>query len=242
MGIKVTERVFAPTGQIFAMGKLVGGAIAKTDGLLGGLEIHEGGRDQILGKSAKNAKIGFIAAAAMFVPGIVGALFFSAAPSSASDADSCSAGITDVTAPTCNDRLYTDDGKATPWKVTKAGTYEIKVTPPVGAKISLNPATTVKDQSGAVVFSGEDDVSHSMVPGSYTITVRDQTKGRAATMSSGFGFTVKVTSTPDATPPAASAAPSATPPAVVANDTHAHAASEHAAPGAPKAKEGKKKH
>jgi len=214
VGVKITERIFAPTGKIFAMGKLSSGALTKTDGLLGGLELHAGGRDEILGKSAKNAKAGFIASGAMFVPGLLATLLFHAAPSAPDH--SCQAGITDATTEACADRLYSDDGKSFEWKVTKAGTYAVDVTPPKDAKISLDPEVTVKDAMGAVVFSGSPEIRHALVPGAYTINVHDETKGRAATMSGGFGFTLKVTQTAAAPTPAPSATPSALPSAAAA--------------------------
>jgi hypothetical protein len=220
LGIQVVEEIFAPTGKIFAMGKLAGGALTKTDGMLGGLELHPGGRDEILGKSAKHAKVGFIAGAVMFAPGLLSVLLFKAAPPEPDH--SCQAGITDTTVEACSDRLYDDDGKAFSWKVTKAGTYAVDVTTPPEAAIALDPEVTVKDATGAVVFSGAPQGGHALVPGSYTINVHDGTKGRAQTMTGGFGFTLKVTQAegapPAAAPPAdsASAAP-ATAPVVALN-------------------------
>jgi len=244
-GIKITEQIFAPTGQLFTMGKLAGGTLTKTDGLLGGLEIHAGTRDAILGKSAKHAKIGLIAAAGMFVPGMLFTLLFHAAPSAPDN--SCQAGITDVTAQACNDRLYNDDGKTYSWKVTKPGVFSVDVTPPAGAKISIDPAVTVKDGTGAVVFSGGADAKHQLPVGTYSINVKDENKGRAATMSEGFGFSLKISETA-APPAAASASPasaaSAAPtpsaaPSVAANTKPAE--HEHA-PAKPPAKPEHKKH
>jgi hypothetical protein len=232
-GIKVTEQIFAPTGQLFAIGKLADGTLTKTDGLLGGLEILAGTRDAILGKTAKHAKMGLIAAAAMFVPGMLFTLLFHAAPS-APDHSCQASGITDVTVEACDDRLYNDEGKTYSWKVTKPGTFAVDVTPPVGAKITIDPEVTVKDGAGTVVFSGGKGVKHQLAVGTYTLNVKDENKGRAATMSEGFGFTLKITETAGAAPPAASAppaapTPSAAPVPVAANTKPAEHAPDHAA-------------
>ena len=244
-GVKVTEQIFAPTGQLFAMGKLANGTLTKRDGLLGGLEIHAGTRDAILGKSAKHAKVGLIAAAAMFVPGLLFTLLFHAAPSGPDH--SCQAGITDVTTEACNDRLNNDEGKTYSWKVTKPGTFAVDVKPPAEAKISLDPEVTVKDATGAVVFAGSSNLHHQLAAGTYSLNVKDENKGRAGTMSEGFGFSLKITESAAApaasAPPAASAAPSAPPPAVAANTKQAEHAPEHAPEHAkPAAKPEHKKH
>ncbi len=255
LGIKVTEKIFNPQGKIFAMGRLAGGTLTKTDGLLGGLELHAGGRDEILGKSAKHAKIGFIAGGAMFAPGLLFTLLFHAAP--AAPDHSCQAGIANVTVEACTDRLYSDEGKSFDWKVTKPGTFTIDVKPPSDAKISLNPEVTVKDTTGKTVVSGIPELSHPLPAGAYTINVHDMTKGRAATMTGGFGFTLKVTESVAATPPAAappaaaqaasSPASATTEPQAVANvraaETHEHTpAAAKASPAAEKPAHTGKKH
>jgi hypothetical protein len=231
LGIQIVEEIFAPTGKIFAMGKLAGGALTKTDGLLGGLELHTGGRDEILGKSAKNAKVGFIASAVMFAPGLLSVLLFKAPPPEPDH--SCQAGITDTTVEVCSDRLYDDDGKSFAWTVTKAGTFAVAATPPPEAAIALDAEITVKDSTGTVVFNGPSEVSHALVPGSYTINVHDETKGRAGTMTGGFGFTLKVTQTADATPPAAAPPPADS--AAAAAPVAINAGAAHGKRPAPKA-------
>jgi hypothetical protein len=234
IGIQITESIFAPTGQLFVIGKLANGALTKTDGLLGSVEIHAGTRDAILGKSAKHARVGLLSAASMFVPGLLFTLLFKAAPSAPDH--SCQHGISDVTVEACADRIYNDEGKTFSWKVTRPGTFAVDVAPPPGAKIAIDPEVTVKDGAGTVIFSGRPELRHPLAVGTYSINVKDEAKGRAATMSDGFGFTLKIT---EAAAAPASVAPqpvalggSGQPAPIAANTKAVEHEHEHAAPKA----------
>ena len=181
-----------------------------TDGLLGSLELYEGGREQLLGRSARNAKFGFIAAAAMFVPGLLGTLLFKASPAAASASSSCESGITDTTSADCSDRVYDDQGKTYAWKITKAGVYDVHVTPPA-VTLPIDPEITIKDGTGKVVTTGPGDVRQAFAPGSYSVNVRDDSKGRAASMKGGLGFALKISGTPSEEPAAPAAVASSDP-------------------------------
>jgi hypothetical protein len=128
--------------NIFVMGKLAGGQITKTDGMMGKLMMSTRGREGLVGATNRNALIGFIVGGLLSVGGVPVAIFGDAPKDT-----SCKKEFTDELKEPCNTALKTDKDTYT-WTVTKAGVYELEVKQPSDAKLKAIPSIEVQDKGG----------------------------------------------------------------------------------------------
>lgn len=193
-GVRAVEKIVPAEGNMYVLGKLSNGVIAKSDGLLGKLQMHSEGRDHLLGQTKRNARIGLAAGAALLVGGTAAAAFGD------KPADTSCQALLDATPDKveCSDRLYNDDGNTFTWKVSKPGTYALSLAqPPV--KNPIFGRITVTDASGKTVAkavgAGKGAATLVAAPfaaGEYKINVRDDVDGYVKTVKGGFGYSLNV--------------------------------------------------
>lgn len=242
--VKVVEKIVPVQGRMFINGQLTNQMISKPKGMLGSLHGSRKGRAALLGATKRNSKIGLIAAAACFVPGLAMAIFADPpAPRVAGD-DACN--ILDESKPDqpCTGKIRDDDGVDVKLTVTKPGTFEVHGGPPAGKKIPVMASLTVKSEDGkALLTNATEDGTVDLAPGKYTINIKDSVPGDAAHFKGGFSFELAVKRTAvaaevavtaasaSAAPhPAASAAPDkAGKPTATVKDAHPKSAAENAA-------------
>jgi len=209
LSVKVIEKIVPPQGGMFVMGQLANQMITKPNGMLGKLRASRKGRTALLGATKRNATIGLVAGAVMFVPGM-GLSIFASPPAPSTSAQACN--IVDESKPNdpCRGKIYNDDGSDVPLTVSKAGTFAITAGPPKGKKIPVIAAVSIKDAAGKLVV--EDEHEHAEValqPGTYTINVKDSIAGDAAHFKGGFSYELLVKRTSVVEAPVASAATTA---------------------------------
>jgi hypothetical protein len=220
-GVECIEKLVAPTGNLFVMGKLVAGTITKEDGMLGKLLASTKGRDALVGSTKTKAMAGFIGAGVSMLIGLPVSIF---ADPPAPGVNYCN--IVDQTEAghKCTGKIYNDSGETVSFKVTKAGTYKIHAQAPSTVKIPLSPVLNVTDATGKNFVKDEhEEAEVALQPGDYKINITDAYKGDPAHFKGGFSFEldVKQTAVTDALtsasaegsaePPAASASASAKP-------------------------------
>ncbi len=192
-GVECIEKLVAPTGNLFVMGKLAGGTITKEDGMLGKLLASNKGRDKLVGSTKTKAIAGFVGAGVSMLIGIPVAIF---ADPPAPGVNYCA--ITDQTEAghKCTGKIYNDNGETVNLKVTKAGTYHIHAQAPSTVKIPLSPVLNVTDTSGKSFAKDEhDDAEVHLEPGDYKINISDAYKGDPAHFKGGFSFELDVKQT-----------------------------------------------
>ncbi|MCC6558776.1 MAG: hypothetical protein IT372_38075 [Polyangiaceae bacterium] len=207
-GVKAVEKIVPAAGNLFVMGKLVGGTVTKTDGMLGKLIASTKGREKLIGATKRNAMLGFIGGAVLMLPGGYFSIF------GEPPVDNC-ANMTDQPAEMCTGHITNDSGETYDWTVTKPGTYTVAVLQP-NVKIPIIPVLTITDASGTKVLAADQDagdevdkITTSFKEGKYTINVRDSVKGDAAKFQGGFSFSLSIKLDSAAAAPAASGAPAA---------------------------------
>jgi len=192
-GVECIEKLVAPTGNLFVMGKLAGGNITKEDGMLGKLLASTKGRDKLVGSTKTKALAGFIGAGVSMLIGLPVAIF---ADPPAPGVNYCN--ITDQTEPghKCTGKIYNDNGETVSFKVTKAGTYHIHAQAPSTVKIPLQPVINVTNSTGKSFAKDEhSDAEVELEPGDYKINITDAYKGDAKHFQGGFSFELEVKQT-----------------------------------------------
>ena len=203
LGVKAVEKIIPAQGNLFVMGKLVGGVITKTDGVLGKLLASSKGRDKLVGTTKRNAIIGFVAGGLSLAGGIPMTVLGDPPK------DAC-ANMKDATAENCTGHITNDSGNTYDWTVSKDGNYDVEVLQP-SVKIPIIPVLTLRNEAGSnVVEPGESGVKGFFKAGKYKINVRDKALGDAAKFKGGFSFALKITGGPA---PAPADTGSAAPPA-----------------------------
>lgn len=203
-GLTAIERIIAPDGNLFVLGKLANGAITKPDGMLAKLKASRKGRDALLGSAKKLKMAGFIAAGVLFVPG---ALMAALGEPMKAGPNACD--ITDQTLASkpCTGKITGDSGTDVPLTITQKGTYEIRAHAPTGKKIPLMPVITVKDATGKQIEEHDGEkLEIELDTGKYTLNVRDSVDGAAKAFKGGFSFELEVEKTASATATTASSA------------------------------------
>ena len=209
-GVECIEKIVAPQGNLFVMGKFNAGSITKEDGMLGKLLASTKGRDKLVGATKRNSIIGFVGAGVSMLIGLPVSIF---ADPPAPGVNYCQ--ITDQTevGKKCTGKIYNDSGETVTLKVTKAGTYHIHAQAPSHIKIPLAPVLNVTDTAGKVFAKDEHtDAEVELEPGDYKINITDAFKGDPSHFKGGFSFELDVKQTKVAeAAPSASAADSAEP-------------------------------
>jgi hypothetical protein len=234
--VKIVERIVPADGRMFVLGRLDEQRnISKSAGLTGNLIASRKGRTDLLGKTKRNATIGFVAGALFMLPG--GALAAFGQPTDADGLSLKGCQILDESAPgaPCTGKIYGDYGSDVTFTVTKAATFEITGAPPAGKKLPLIPKLDVKDAAGKVVTKDANAVAKvDLQPGVYTVNIRDSIPGAAKNFKGGFSYELSVKRlAPPVAPPAA---PTVLPVSAAADP----ATTEAPAKGKGKGKKGKK--
>ncbi len=181
--LRATERIIHAQGRLFALGKVQGGYITKTDGMMGKLILSTRGREGLLGTTKRNQIIAvFVVAGLAFVSGVPLAIFGSAPVS-----DECpSAGLKDLQLKACRGHISDDSGLTLKWTVSKEGDYAVNVTQP-SVKYPIWPRMTLSSATGDRIAQvkgrgkGENaDLKQHLKAGTYSINVRDDVDGYAA--------------------------------------------------------------
>jgi E3 Ubiquitin ligase len=209
---RAIEHIIPASGLLFVMGKMAGGQITKTDGMLGKLVASTKGRQGLLGATKRNMILGIVAAVLCLGAGVPLSILGDAPKS-----DACPSDISDALPAPCKGHIDSDEGTTWTWHVTKPGTYDLYVQQP-NVKLPIWPKMTVTSASGDVVGTdtgvgkGADaHVSATFGSGTYKINVHDMQPGYAPQFKKGGGlsFTVNIKA---GTAPAASASASAAAP------------------------------
>lgn len=211
-GVKAIEKIVPPGGNLFVMGQLDNGQIIKPKGMLGTLRASRKGRDHMIGAAKRNKTIGLVAAGVMMLPGVGLSIFADPpAPVAAGD-NACNILDESKAGQACTGKITSDDGSDVKLTVTQAGTFVIHGSAPKGKKIPLIAEISVKDAAGKMFATNEhEEAEVDLVPGDYTITVKDGVKGASAKFKGGFSFelTVKRTALKDGPGAVASGGPAA---------------------------------
>jgi hypothetical protein len=192
--VEVTEMILPPEGKLFVMGKLAGGVITKTDGMMGKLTLSTKGKEGHVAQVRKHGILALVAGIPMLGGGgYMAATMEPPAPSVCETMkDAMKKG--DV----CSDRVTNDDGEKKSWKVTKPGGYKLSV---VGTGKSKNmrlwPHVTVSKGSKDVADESSDQetlIDACFDKGTYDIQIRDVQKGHVGgTIKGGAGFKLEIT-------------------------------------------------
>jgi hypothetical protein len=187
-GVRVTERLLEPHGQIFVVGKHNGQSITAPNGAL---RVSRKSRDALVGGKKKFGIVGLVAAAILAVLGFPLAIF--SGPMALGIDDSCSAVFekNGVPVSACKGNVSSVAGNTFTWNVDKAGSYIVTVTPPAGVKFPIRPTLSLLGPAGEKLdFEGSGPFSTRLKPGAYTITVRDidLVAGRAKSFKGGFSY------------------------------------------------------
>jgi hypothetical protein len=217
--LRATERIIPAQGKLFALGKLDGGRIGKTDGMLGKLILSTKGRDGLIGATKRNTIIGFVVAGIGLVAGIPLSVL-----GSPPHTDECpSAGFADTNAAGCKGHIVDDDGLTLTWTVSKEGDYVVNVTQPnvkypIWPRLTLTSAGKRLGQAKGLGKGENAQLPVHLAAGTYSINVRDDVDGYAAPFKQGGGlsFWIDIQSAAPGTAPAVASAasiPSASAPA-----------------------------
>ncbi|MFI5298538.1 MAG: GIDE domain-containing protein [Polyangiales bacterium] len=192
--VEVIETILPPEGKLFVMGKLAGGQITKADGMLGKLTLSTKGKEGHIAHVKKHGIIGAVAGVVMLGGGIPIAAF--ADPPAPSVCETMKDAM--KKGDKCTDRVTNDEGEKKTWKVTKPGGYKLSV---VGtgknSSMRLWPKVTVSKGDKDVaeeLSSGETVIDQCFDKGTYSIQIRDTTKGHVGgTIKGGAGFALEIT-------------------------------------------------
>jgi hypothetical protein len=191
---RATEKIIPAQGNLFVMGKLAGGQITKTDGMMGKLMLSTKGRDGLVGSVKTLSLILLIVGGLMGVGGIPIAIFGDKPKDVA-----CSKSITDDQASAegkagdpCKSALKTDLDEYT-WKVTKPGVWEVKVAQPADATVKALPRVYIIDSEGTDVGSYSDEGKASIgkvaaSKGTYKIKIDANGAFDPAKLEGGFRY------------------------------------------------------
>jgi hypothetical protein len=208
---RATEHILPAAGRLFAMGKVVGGQITKTDGMLGKLILSTKGRAGLVGSTKTIAIVAFVVGGLSIAGGIPLSILGEAPKS-----DLCPDELHDALAQTCKGKIDSDQGFTWTWVVSKPGTYEVSVKQPdvkhpIWAEVTLSDSGGKQLEKVAGVGKGADArIAINLAAGSYKINVHDTVKGYAEQFKKGGGlsFWVDIKSSTQA---GASGAPVAAP-------------------------------
>lgn len=206
--IKVIEKIVPADGRMFVLGRLDEQRnITKSAGITGDLIASRKGRSDLIGKTKRNATIGFVAGALFMLPG--GALAAFGEPVDLSSAlKGCEIKDESAGGVPCTGKIYGDYGSDVTFTVSKTATFQISGAAPAGKKIPLIPKLDVKDAAGkAVVKDAMSTAKVDLQPGTYTINIRDSIPGSAKDFKGGFSYEVSVKRLTIAATPVAPAPP-----------------------------------
>ena len=191
---RATERIVPAQGNLFVLGKLAGGQVTKTDGMMGKLTLSTKGRDGLVGSVKTMSMILLIVGALVTVGGVPVAIFGDKPKDVA-----CQKAITDDQASVegkpgdpCKGALKTDTEEYT-WKVTKPGVWEVKVSQPSDATVKANPRIFILDSEKVDVGSYSDEGKASIAKvsafkGTYKIRIDANGAFDPAKMEGGFRY------------------------------------------------------
>jgi hypothetical protein len=168
---RATERIIPAQGNLFVMGKLAGGQITKTDGMMGKLMLSTKGRDGLVGSVKTLSLILLIVGGLLGVGGIPVAIFGDPPKDTA-----CKPPFTDELKEECTGAMKTAKEEFK-WKVTKPGKYEITFKQPKDATVSSWPTIVVETEDGFPVNNpfnlgiSDQTVKVSVEKGTYTIRI-----------------------------------------------------------------------
>ncbi len=205
--IKVTEKIVPAEGNVFALGKLANGVIARPDGMLGKLVLSTKGREKLLGGTKRNVMIAAVAAGVCFVAGTPISIFADA-PDLRTACDDMK---DDLAGGTCNSRFYNKDGANHAWKVTKAGTYTLSIKGTGSSKMMrLWPDVKVIGAGGVELNKhGDEDgvaLTAKLSPGDYKIAINDFDPSHLERIKGGAGYDLTIKNAETANAPAGTTA------------------------------------
>jgi hypothetical protein len=186
---RVTEHIIPAQGKMFVLGKLAGGQITKTDGMMGKIMLSGKGREGLLGATNRNKIIAFVLAGVGLVAGVPLSIF-----GSPPETDECSSDLKDTFVKACRGHIKDDDGKTFTWTVAKDGDYILSVTQP-NVKYPIWPRVTLSDSAGkklgqikATGYGQTAKFVRHFAAGSYKFNIRDDVDGYAAPFAQGGGL------------------------------------------------------
>jgi hypothetical protein len=180
LGIRCTEKIVPAQGTVFVLGKLVQGAIATSDGMLGKLKLSLLGRDKLVGRTKLWATLAFVWAGSCAVPGLPMAIFADWSPDAPPSADTSCAGLLKTGnefQDKCTSKVMNNDGETFTWNVTKPAIYAIHAEAPSHIKLKIIAGVTVKRADGTLVEDNNDASStfeSELAAGAYTVTIKDE--------------------------------------------------------------------
>lgn len=196
IGIKCTERLLTPDGQLFVMGKLQGSAITTSDGMLGKLMLSRKGREALVGSAQKWSKVGLIAAAITALPGLVIAIFGDHTRSAP-----VASRLTNETTAPYSARIYSKSGTSVAWDVTNAGKYEVTVHGTgKSATYKLWPEVALTSAGQELAHRESTDLTKLVAcvgPGAYSFDIKDSSSFEA---SGGQGFELVIKKVAESVP------------------------------------------
>ena len=186
---RATEHIVPATGKLFVMGKLAGGQIVKTDGMMGKLVVSTKGRDGLLKKTNRTKMIGFAVAGVSLVGGVPMSIL-GEKPAT----EMCEDAFRDALKTACKAKIDSDAGNTWTWVVQSPGDYAVAVKQP-DVKYPIWAQLTITDDSGKTIATdtgvgkGADArVTHGFAKGTYKINVKDTVPGYAAQFAKGGGL------------------------------------------------------
>lgn len=135
--IKAVEKIVPPGGNLFVMGQLENGTIAKPKGMLGTLRASRKGREALVGSTRKKKLAGLISAGVMMLPGMGLSIFADPPKPALAGESACNILDENKAGEVCSGKIYDDEGSNVPLKVTTAGTFVVQGGPPKGKKIPV---------------------------------------------------------------------------------------------------------
>ncbi len=141
MQYRATERIIPAQGNLFVMGKLAGGQITKSDGMMGKITLSTKGRTGLVGSVKTMMIIFFVLGGLIGVGGIPVAILGDAPKDT-----SCKPPFTDDVKE-CTGAMKTAKEEFD-WKVTKAGQYAVNFKQPKDAKVNSWPTIVVETEDG----------------------------------------------------------------------------------------------
>ena len=195
-GTRCIETIVPASGDMFAMGKLAGGQLAKPDGMMGKLLLSNKGRDSLIGATKRNMMIGYVSGA-LLLPG--GGVTAAVSDPPEPSIDYCENMTDALDEEPCNGRLYDTDGATYSWTVATAGTYKFSAVGTGTDEIMrLWPSIEVTTASGDVVLAitgtsgapAEGEIT--VEPGDYSIFITDTDAGWLEGLQGGAGFRLEI--------------------------------------------------
>jgi hypothetical protein len=186
---RATELILPASGRLFVMGRLAGGQIVKTEGMMGKLTASTKGRDGMLGATKRTSMIAFAVGAVSVLGGAPLAIL-----GDPPKTDMCPDTIENATAASCKGKIDTDQGNTWTWNVQSPGEYTVVVKQP-DVKLPIWAVLTLTDDQGKVIATdtgigkGADaKVVVTVGKGLYKLNVHDSVKGYAPQFAKGGGL------------------------------------------------------